>query len=65
MKEYPSKKPFFISGGIGVDNINEIKKLVKTKLPIHAVDVNSKFETAPGNKNIELLKKFKKEIDEL
>ena len=60
LNEYPSQKPFFLSGGIGVDNLNEIKKLVKTKLPIHAIDVNSKFETAPGNKNIELLKKFKK-----
>ena len=65
LNEYPSEKPFFLSGGIGVDNLNEIKKLVKTKLPIHAIDVNSKFETIPGNKNIELLKKFKKEIDEL
>ncbi|MFL2616642.1 MAG: phosphoribosylanthranilate isomerase [Flavobacteriaceae bacterium] len=65
LNEYPSQKPFFLSGGIGVDNLNEIKKLVKTKLPIHAIDVNSKFETVPGNKNIELLKKFKKEIDEL
>jgi len=65
LNEYPSQKPFFLSGGIGVDNLNEIKKLVKTKLPIHAIDVNSKFESAPGNKNIELLKKFKKEIDEL
>ena len=65
LNEYPSQKPFFLSGGIGVDNLNEIKKLVKTKLPIHAIDVNSKFETAPGNKNIELLKKFKEEIDEL
>jgi len=65
LDKYPSQKPFFLSGGIGVDNLNEIKKLVKTKLPIHAVDVNSKFENAPGNKNIELLKKFKKEIDEL
>ena len=65
LNEYPSQKPFFLSGGIGVDNLNEIKKLVKTKLPIHAVDVNSKFENTLGNKNIELLKKFKKEIDEL
>ena len=35
---------------------------MKTKLPIHAIDVNSKFETAPGNKNIELLKKFKRKL---
>ena len=39
LNEYPSQKPFFLSGGIGVDNLNEIKKLVKTKLPIHAIGV--------------------------
>ena len=38
LNEYPSQKPFFLSGGIGVDNLNEIKKLVKTKLPIHVAD---------------------------
>lgn len=65
LNEYPSQKPFFLSGGIGVDNLNEIKKLVKTKLPIHAIDVNSKFETAPAMKNIAALSQFKKEIYEL
>ena len=65
LNEYPSQKPFFLSGGIGVDNLNEIKKLVKTKLPIHAIDVNSKFEISPAKKDIDKLNLFKKELYEL
>lgn len=53
LKHYPSKKPFFLSGGIGLGDIEKIKEL---NLPLYAIDVNSKFETAPGLKNIELLK---------
>jgi phosphoribosylanthranilate isomerase len=53
LKNYPSKKPFFLSGGIGLEEIETIKQL---NLPIHAIDINSKFETKPGLKNLELLK---------
>jgi phosphoribosylanthranilate isomerase len=53
---YSEKIPFFLSGGIGANdyNLNEIK------LPagFHAVDVNSRFETAPALKDIKLLTKF-------
>lgn len=65
LKHYPSKKSFFLSGGIGIDNMVQIKKILKRTLPIYAVDVNSKFEIAPGIKKIKALKEFKKEIDEL
>jgi phosphoribosylanthranilate isomerase len=60
LENYPSNKPFFLSGGIGIE---EIKKLVetlqcnvfaKTNLPIYAIDINSKFEIEPGLKNIQL-----------
>ena len=30
-----------------------IKEILKTNLPLHAIDVNSKFEIEPGLKNIE------------
>ena len=53
LKKYPSKKPFFLSGGIGFEEIEILKKL---HLPIHAIDVNSKFETAPGVKDLQKLK---------
>lgn len=55
LKNYPSKKRFFLSGGIGLEEINKIKKLY---LPIHALDVNSKFEIEPGLKNINDCKKI-------
>jgi phosphoribosylanthranilate isomerase len=42
--------------------LEEFQKLSNLELPIYALDVNSKFETAPGKKNIEELKKFKKEL---
>lgn len=62
LQNYPLKKPFFLSGGIGIDEIEKVKKILKTNLPIYTIDVNSKFEEAPGLKNIDKLKEFKKSI---
>lgn len=59
LQNYSSKKPFFLSGGIGIDEINNIKNL---NLPIFAIDINSKFETEPGLKNIALIKQFKAKL---
>ena len=64
LKAYPSKKPFFLSGGIGIENVEELQKLLKTNLPIYAIDVNSKFESAPGIKKVNELRQFKKELYE-
>lgn len=61
LKNYPSTKPYFLSGGIGleeIDALNAFMKLPEAKY-CHVIDVNSKFEDAPGMKNIEKLKKFK------
>lgn len=58
LKKYPSKKPFILSGGIGLEEIDSLKELLKTDLPIHAIDVNSKFEIEPGLKEIALLQGF-------
>ena len=65
LKECPSQKPFFLSGGIGLENTQEIKELLNTDLPLYAIDVNSKFEVAPGLKKIEELTQFKNELYEL
>ena len=56
LENYPSTKPFFLSGGIGIEELESVEELLKTNLPIHAIDVNSKFELEPGLKNIELCK---------
>ena len=56
LKEYPSSTPFFLSGGIGIEELEKVKQVLKTNLPLYAIDVNSKFEIEAGLKNIELLK---------
>lgn len=58
LKKYKSKKPFILSGGIGLEKVDSLKKLLKTDLPIHAIDVNSRFETEPGMKDVSALKVF-------
>jgi phosphoribosylanthranilate isomerase len=62
LKNYKYETPFLLSGGIGLEEVDELKELLKTDLPIHAIDVNSKFEIEPGLKNIEDLKRFKNEL---
>ncbi|WP_278035328.1 phosphoribosylanthranilate isomerase [Flavobacterium nitratireducens] len=51
LEKYPSKKPFFLSGGIGLNEMDAVNEILKTNLPIYAIDVNSKFEIEPGLKN--------------
>ena len=54
------QKPYFLSGGIGPDDVSKITSFVESGAAGNciAVDVNSKFETAPGQKNIQLLQSF-------
>ena len=63
LEKYPSQKPFFLSGGIGLDEIDLVKQILKTDLPIYAIDVNSKFEIEAGLKNKEELHRFKQKIN--
>ena len=54
LEKYPSAKPFFLSGGIGIEELDAVTEILKTNLPIYAIDINSKFEIEPGLKNIDL-----------
>lgn len=62
LKDYPSTKPYFLSGGIGPDAVDSLKEFMARPEAkyCHAVDVNSKFEIEPGLKNVEKLKEFKR-----
>lgn len=62
LKAYPSQTPFILSGGIGLDEVDKVKEILATDLPILALDVNSRFEDRPGHKETRKLRKF---IDEL
>lgn len=57
---YKGKTPFFLSGGITVDDVQAIKKIKHPSL--YALDLNSKFEIEPGIKNIELIQQFIKTL---
>ena len=62
LQKYRLNVPFFLSGGISLENISNIKQL-KLKHLI-GVDLNSKFETSPGIKEASKVKQFIKLLNE-
>lgn len=60
-------KPFLLSGGIGVEDVNDIKQFTggKHASQLFALDVNSRFEVSPGVKDMELVKQFMTAIKDL
>ena len=59
-----SKKPFLLSGGLGVASVDELRRFMKTPMSDNCIgwDVNSKFEIRPGFKNIDKIKEFKEKL---
>ncbi|WP_418511355.1 phosphoribosylanthranilate isomerase [Corallibacter sp.] len=64
LNNYPSTKPYFLSGGIGLDELKNIHAFTKTTASkyCYAIDVNSKFEDKPGLKNLEKLQEFNTQL---
>jgi len=64
LKDYPSTKPFFLSGGIGLEQIEKLNEFQKSEASkyCYAIDVNSKFEIEAGLKNIDELKELKSQL---
>lgn len=62
LTDYPSTKPYFLSGGIGLESAEDLKSFLNSPASTycHVIDVNSKFEIQPGLKDIGRLKEFKK-----
>ena len=56
LNEIEIPKPYFLSGGISLENIHQLSTINQQPL---ALDINSKFETAPGIKDLEKIKTFK------
>lgn len=60
LDEYKGTLPFFLSGGLGVEDVMCLKKW---KHPfLYGVDVNSRFEIKPGVKDINVLNTFIKKL---
>jgi phosphoribosylanthranilate isomerase len=53
-------KPFFLSGGIGPDDLEALTAFSKDPVAkdLFSIDVNSRFEISPGIKDMEKLKQF-------
>ena len=60
LQEYNSNKPYFLSGGIGVEQLESLKKFKNSTAAkqCYAIDINSKFELKPGLKDGIKLKNF-------
>ena len=56
LEAYTGQTPFLLSGGIGPDDIDRLRDFHHAQCV--GIDLNSKFETAPGMKDAEMLKKF-------
>ena len=54
-------KPFFLSGGIGAEDVDKIRNFHHPYL--YAVDINSRFETAPGIKDMIKVQQFLKALN--
>jgi len=55
LNKYELYIPFFLSGGLSLDNLDEVKNI--THPQFYGVDLNSRFETSPAIKDIEKLEK--------
>jgi len=49
-------RPWILSGGIGPEDIEKILSMESTSF--YGVDINSRFETAPGIKDVQKVKEF-------
>ncbi len=60
LNEYKGEKPFFLSGGIDPDYF--LQENVFSHARLHALDINSRFESTPGVKDIKKVYAFLNEI---
>ncbi|WP_238555590.1 phosphoribosylanthranilate isomerase [Chryseobacterium sp. P1-3] len=55
LNEFEIPHPYFLSGGISEDNIGQMDALMQKPA---VLDINSKFEISPGDKDTDRIKKF-------
>ncbi len=60
LKSYKTKVPYFLSGGI---HLNDLEEIIHLELPgLKGVDVNSQFEISPGVKDQNAIKELTAKI---
>lgn len=56
LKHYTGETPFLLAGGIGPEDFTKVKEIKHNHFA--GVDLNSKFETSAGIKNVNMIKGF-------
>lgn len=59
LDQYTLSTPYLLSGGIELDDVSTVKKLLSSHEQMVGVDINSKFELSPGLKDIQKIRQFK------
>lgn len=62
LEKYAGEVPFFLSGGLDLKDVKELKELEQNHAQLHAIDVNSRFEISPGLKDHDKLSQLIYEI---
>lgn len=66
LENYALEKNYFLSGGIGIEDIEKLFEFFQKDYSkkCFAIDVNSRFETSPGLKDVAKLKQFIQQLKE-
>lgn len=62
LSSYRARTPFFLTGGIGPQSLEALKEFSHPQWI--GVDLNSRFETEPAHKDVELVRQFVSELKE-
>lgn len=60
LRGYHGATPFFLSGGLGLDNLEALQRFEHPQL--YGADFNSRLETAPGVKNVAAVARVLEEL---
>ena len=67
LNEYNQDVPYFLSGGIGVDELTKLQKFLQSEAAkkCFAIDINSQFEDDFGIKNKQKIKEFQEKLNQM
>lgn len=60
LSSYSGKLPFFLSGGIGPEDVKKIQQFNHPQCI--GIDINSRFETSPGIKDLDSIETFLRQL---
>lgn len=61
LRKYDQQIPFLLSGGVSLENINELLDLATT-IPVYGIDINSRFEVEPALKDVVQIERLIEQI---